>query len=195
MTGITSTTAGGGTGRGQQIHITLLVLSWVSLIQRQVWYYNSVTAENALTVGLSTNTVTYYDGTNYNNFNLEPDGDGDVLNGIGSGLDVYFLPDNLHGLKLYDEPYAKDRLDSFRGVGVGTIGIGTMASENYMTILTPDRDIDIQVGQIVTPSISGYFCTQSVTVTSVGTTICQLAIISIYGYFYIKTTKSSLYHC
>ena len=107
---------------------------------------------------MSTNTVTYYDGTNYNNFNLEPDGEGEVLNGIGSGLDVYFLPDNLHGLKLYDEPYAKDRLDTFRGVGVGTIGIGaSVASENYMTILTPDDDIDIKVGQIVTPSISGYF--------------------------------------
>ena len=79
--------------------------------------------------GLSTNTVTYYDGTNYNNFNLEPDGDGEVLNGIGSGLDVYFLPDNLHGLKLYDEPYAKDRLDTFRGVGVGTIGIGAFCGE------------------------------------------------------------------
>ena len=32
----------------------------------------------------------------------------------------------------------------------------SVASENYMTILTPDRDIDIKVGQIVTPSISGY---------------------------------------
>ena len=106
-----------------------------------------------------------------------------------------FLPDNLHGLKLYDEPYAKDRLDTFRGVGVGTIGIGTCMSENYMTILTPDDDIDIKVGQIVTPSISGYFATQSVTVTSVGTTQQRLVSLSIYGYCYIKTTHSSLYYC
>ena len=78
---------------------------------------------------------------------------------------------------------------------VRLVSEASVASENYMTILTPDRDIDIQVGQIVTPSISGYFATQSVTVTSVGTTMHNLKPLSIYGYFYIKTTKSSLYHC
>lgn len=187
LTGITSTTAGGGTGRGPDTyHFTCTKLG-VTYPKTSLAGINSVTAGAASTAGLSTNTVTYYDGTNYNNFNLEPDGDGDVLNGIGSGLDVYFLPDNLHGLKLYDEPYAKDRLDSFRGVGVGTIGIGaSVASENYMTILTPDRDIDIQVGQIVTPSISGYFATQSVTVTSVGTTMHNLAP---YPFTGISTSK------
>ena len=67
-------------------------------------------------------------------------------------------------------------LDTFRGVGVGTIGIGaTVASDNYMTILTPARDIDIKVGQLVTPNISGFFATPSVTVTSVGTTTHNLA--------------------
>ena len=59
-------------------------------------------------------------------------------------------------MKLYDEPYTRDVLDSFRGVGVGTIGIGTIASQNHMTILRPDSEIDIQVGQLVTPNISGF---------------------------------------
>ena len=107
LTGITSET-GTPPGRGPDTyHFTCTKLG--TLIQRQVWYIgiNSVTAGAAVTVGLTTNTVTYYNGTNYNTFNLEPDGEGDVLNGIGSGLDAYYLPDNLHGLKLYDEPYAR----------------------------------------------------------------------------------------
>ena len=185
LTGITSTSSGAGRGP-DTYHFTCTKLG-VTYPKTDLGGINSVTAGAATTAGLSTNTVTYYDGTNYNQFELEPDGDGDVLNGIGSGLDAYFLPDNLHGLKLYDEPYAKDRLDTFRGVGVGTIGIGaSVASENYMTILTPDRDIDIQVGQIVTPSISGYFATQSVTVTSVGTTMHNLAP---YPFTGIATSK------
>ena len=178
LTGISSSTAGGGTGRGPDIYhftCTKLGVTYPKAGMTGITTL-SETAGAASTAGLSTNTVTYYDGTNYNNFNLEPDGDGDVLNGIGSGLDAYFLPDNLHGLKLYDEPYAKDILDTFRGVGVGTIGIGaSVASENYMTILTPDRDIDIKVGQLVTPNISGFFASPSVTVTSVGTTTHNLA--------------------
>ena len=52
-------------------------------------------------------------------------------------LILYYEPDNLHGLKLYDEPY-RDVLDSFRGVGVGTIGIGTIDIKTHMTILRPD---------------------------------------------------------
>ena len=174
LTGITSTSSGAGRGP-DTYHFTCTKLG-VTYPKTDLGGINSVTAGAASTAGLSTNTVTYYDGTNYNNFNLEPDGDGDVLNGIGSGLDAYFLPDNLHGLKLYDEPYARDVLDTFRGVGVGTIGIGaSLASENYMTILTPDRDIDIKVGQLVTPNVSGFFATGSVTVTSVGTTTHNLA--------------------
>ena len=185
LTGITSTASGMGRGP-DTYHFTCTKLG-VTYPKTDLGGINSVTAGAATTAGLSTNTVTYYDGTNYNNFNLEPDGEGEVLNGIGSGLDAYYLPDNLHGLKLYDEPYAKDRLDTFRGVGVGTIGIGaSVASENYMTILTPDRDIDIQVGQLVTPSISGYFATQSVTVTSVGTTMHNLAP---YPFTGIATSK------
>ena len=137
---------------------------------------NTSTSGAASTAGLTTNTVTYFDGTNYNNFNLEPDGDGDILNGVGSGLDAYYQPDNLHGLKLYDEPYAKDTLDTFRGVGVGTIGIGTLASTNPLTILKPASDIDIKVGQLMSPSVSGYFATGSVTVVGVGTTAKDLSL-------------------
>ena len=50
---------------------------------RYVWYY--IYNCRCYSVGLTTNTVTYYNGTTFNSA-LEPDGEGDVLNGIGSGL-------------------------------------------------------------------------------------------------------------
>lgn len=187
LTGITSTTAGGGAGRGPDLYTFTCTKLGVTYAKASLSGITSATAGAASTAGLSTNTVTYYNGTTYENFDLEPDGDGDVLNGIGSGLDAYYLSDNLHGLKLYDEPYARDVLDTFRGVGVGTIGIGaTLASDNYMTILTPAKDIDIKVGQLVTPNISGFFATGSVTVTSVGTTTHNLAPFPFTG---IATTE------
>ena len=127
LTGITSTTqtsGGGAGGRGPDMyHFTCTKLG-ASYSKAAMTGVTTGTSSAATAAGLTTNTVTYYNGTSYTNFNLEPEGEGDVLNGVGSGLDAYYQPDNLHGLKLYDEPYAKDTLDTFRGVGVGTIGIG-----------------------------------------------------------------------
>ena len=184
LTGITSTQS--GAGRGPDMYTFTCAKLGATYPKTGMVGVNSSTAGAASTAGLSTNTVTYFDGTLYNNFNLEPDGDGGVLNGVGSGLDAYYQPDNLHGLKLYDEPYAKDTLDTFRGVGVGTIGIGTLSSTNPMTILKPATDIDIKVGQLMTPSVSGYFASESVTVVGVGTTAKDL---SPYPFIGITTTK------
>lgn len=137
--------------------------------------------------GFSTNTVTYYGRGNgnifaYQNVNLPEEGD--LLNGVGSFFDAFYQPDDLHGYKLYDEPYAKDTFDTFRGVGVGTISVGTAATTNHMTILNPD--IQIEVGQIATPSQPGYFATQSATVTGVGTTAIDL---STYPFTGVATSK------
>lgn len=137
----------------------------------------SVTAPDGATVGFATNTVTYYDGTTYQNVDLPVEGD--VLKGVGSFFDTFYEPDNLHGYKLYDEPYARDVFDTFRGVGVGTISLGTQASTNFMTILDPD--IEIKVGQLATPSLPGYFATKSLTVTGVGTTAVDLSSYSFTG--------------
>ena len=126
LTGITSTTqtvGGGAGGRGPDMYRFTCTKLGTIYSKAAMTGVTDATEGSATTVGLTTNTVTYYDGTSYTNFNLEPDGEGDLLNGIGSGLDVYYQSDRLHGLKLYDEPYAKDVLDTFRGVGVGTIGI------------------------------------------------------------------------
>lgn len=134
LVGITSTTSSSGTGRGPDIYTFVCTRLGVSYGKTSMTGINSVTAGAASSVGLSTNTITYYDGTSYNNFNLELVGEGDALNGVDSGLDAYYVSDNLHGLKLYDEPYAKDVLDTFRGVGVGTIGISAGGVNVYKQI-------------------------------------------------------------
>ena len=93
------------------------------------------------------------DGSFYS-YQLEEEGD--KLIGIGSTLDTFYQPDNLHGLKLYNEPYARDQLDTFRASGIGTISVGTAASTNRMTILSPSNETKIKVGQLMTPSQSGF---------------------------------------
>ena len=187
LSGITSTTMGGGGGaggRGPDLYTFTCTKLNTTYEKASLAGINSSTAGAATTAGLSTNTVSYYDGTTFNQVSLSEEGD--RLKGTGSYFDTYYLPDNLHGYKLYDEPYAVDVFDTFRGVGVGTIGIGTMPSKNYMTILNPDLVGKIKVNFLATPDQSGYFASNSVTVTSVGTTSVDL---SSYPFTGIATTK------
>ena len=144
---------------------------------------SGITSE-AATAGLTTNAVTYYDGTTFEQVDLSEEGDS--LNGVGSFFDTYYQPDNLHGLKLYNEPYARDQLDTFRASGIGTISVGSAATTNRMTILSPENETKIKVGQLMTPSKSGFFATQFVTVTGVGTTAVDL---SSYPFSGITTSK------
>ncbi len=170
LSGVTSNTT--GTPPGYQVNYVFTCTKLSSIYPKtDATGIGSVIAGAASTIGFTTNAVTYYDGTTFNKVDLP--GEGDELNGVGSFFDTFYQPDNLHGYKLYDEPYARDTFDTFRGVGVGTIGIGTLASTNRMTILNPD--IQIEVGQIATPSQPGYFATQSATVTGVGTTAVDLS--------------------
>lgn len=171
LTGVTSTSS--GTPPGYLINYTFTCTKLSTMYEKTggAAGLTSTTAGAGSSVGLSTNAVTYYDGTTFNSVNLTEEGD--LLNGVGSFFDTFYQPDNLHGYKLYDEPYARDTFDTFRGVGVGTIGIGTQASTNRMTILNPD--IQIEVGQLATPSQSGYFASNSLTVTGVGTTSIDLS--------------------
>lgn len=170
LSGVTSNTT--GTPPGYQINYVFTCTKLSSIYPKtDATGISSGISSEASTVGFTTNAVIYYDGTTFNKVDLPEEGDG--LNGVGSFFDTFYQPDNLHGYKLYDEPYARDTFDTFRGVGVGTIGIGTLASTNRMTILNPD--IQIEVGQIATPSQPGYFATQSATVTGVGTTAVDLS--------------------
>ncbi len=177
LTGITSTATGTPDGHTIQYTFTCTKLSSVYEKTGGAAGLTSTTAGAGSSVGISTNSVTYFDGTTFNSIDLPVEGD--LLNGVGSFFDTFYEPDNLHGYKLYDEPYARDVFDTFRGVGVGTISLGTQASTNFMTILDPN--IEIKVGQLATPSLSGYFATKSLTVTGVGTTAVDLSSYSFTG--------------
>ena len=182
LSGITSTASMGG--RGPDLYTFTCAKLNTTYPKASMAGITSLTVGAAGTAGLSTNTVSYYDGTTFNRVTLSEEGD--RLKGTGSYFDTYYLPDNLHGYKLYDEPYAIDVFDTFRGVGVGTIGIGTMPSKNFMTILNPDLVGKIEVGFLATPDQPGYFASNSLTVTSVGTTSVDL---SSYPFTGIATTK------
>tara|TARA_B100000085_G_scaffold106784_1_gene97312 strand:+ start:312 stop:1859 length:1548 start_codon:yes stop_codon:yes gene_type:complete len=182
LTGITTTDT--GAGRGPDLYTFTCTKLNVYYPKGDTAGITSLTVGAAGTAGLSTNTVSYYDGTTFNKVELPIVGD--MLDGVGSFFDTFYEPDNLHGYKLYDEPYAIDVFDTFRGVGVGTIGIGTMPSKNPMTILNPDLVGKIEVGFLATPDQPGYFASNSLTVTSVGTTSVDL---SSYPFTGIATTK------
>lgn len=170
LTGITSALIGPGPSTENEYTFTCAKLNTVYEKSGLTTY--SATA--GATIGFSTNRVVRLqnDGSFYS---YEVEVEGDKLIGIGSSLDTYYEPDNLHGLKLYDEPYARDVLDTFRASGIGTISVGTAATTNRMTILAPDNQTPIEVGQLMTPSQTGFFATQFVTVTGVGTTAVDLS--------------------
>ena len=125
LTGITSstqTTGGGAGGRGPDVYTFVCTKLGTTYTKTDTSGITSTTIGMASSVGLSTNSVTYFNGTTFTSVPMEEEGD--LLKGTGTFFDTYYQPDNLHGYKLYDEPYADTELDTFRGVGVGTISIG-----------------------------------------------------------------------
>jgi len=97
-------------------------------------------------------------------------GSGETLRSDGSAFDTYLEPDNLHGLLLYNEPYARDIGDFFVATGIGTISAGI----NTLTLLTPNLNLGITTGMVITPSRLGIFASASNVVVGVGTTIVDL---------------------
>ena len=146
-------------------------------------FTSSTTFDESVTVGLTTGSVCYYNGTSFQSVDLGDEGD--ELNLLVHSL-MHYQPDNLHGIKLYNEPYARDVFDTFRASGIGSISAGTDAATNRMTILSPADKTPIKVGQLMTPSETGFFATQFVTVTGVGTTAADL---SLYPFTGITTSQ------
>ena len=98
-------------------------------------------------------------------------GDGDELNSDGSAWDQYLMPDNLHGMKLYREPYDRDISDLFVASGVGTIGVNS----NEIILLTPNINLGIEVGNLVTTEGTNPFANPLGTyVTGIGSTAKDL---------------------
>jgi len=98
-------------------------------------------------------------------------GDGDPLVSAGSDFDAYLEPDNLHGLLLYREPYDRDVFDFFVATGIGTISQGS----NQLTLLTPNVNLGIKTGMVVTPSsINVFASSQGNIVVGVSSTTMDL---------------------
>jgi hypothetical protein len=120
-----------------------------------MWYTGPVSVGGGVTAGITSVAMT---------------GDGTTIRSDGSAFDTYLEPDNLHGLLLYNEPYARDIGDFFVATGIGTISAGL----NTMTLLTPNLNLGIATGMVVTPSRLGIFASGNNTVVGVGTTIVDL---------------------
>ena len=187
VTGITTGDIGGVPGAGVQTSFTVTCTKLATTYSKAAAAGLTTAASESNEdegIGFGTDVVVKWNGLQ--SFTQYPmNSQGDSLISAGSGMDAFYEPDNLHGIKLYDEPYARDVFDTFRSVGVGTVGIGTLASTNHMTILAPNSTMDIEVGYLMTPSISGFFASQFVTVTGVGTTAVGL---STYPFTGITTT-------
>jgi hypothetical protein len=98
-------------------------------------------------------------------------GSGETLRSAGSGFDTYLQPDNLHGLLLYNEPYSRDVGDLFVATGIGTISAGF----NTITLLTPNVNLGIKTGMVITPSRLGIFASAGNVVVGVSSTTMDLS--------------------
>ena len=181
VTGITTADIGGVPGAGVQTSFTVTCTKLSTTYSKSAGITSEAFDSNEDEgVGFGTNVVVKWDGLqSFTQFPMNSQGDSLISD--GSGLDAFYEPDNLYGIKLYNEPYARDVFDTFRSVGVGTIGIGADASTNHMTILAPNSTMDIEVGYLMKPSISGFFASQFVTVTGVGTTAVGLSTFPFTG--------------
>jgi hypothetical protein len=102
-----------------------------------MWYTGPVSVGGGVTAGITSVAM----------------GGGDPLVSAGSAFDTYLQPDNLHGILLYREPYDRDVFDLFVATGIGTIAQGS----TQLTLITPNIDIGVKPGMIVTPSQLGVF--------------------------------------
>jgi hypothetical protein len=100
--------------------------------------------------------------------------------------------DNLHGLKVYNEPYMEDLLSTYVGSGIGTIGAGSTA----LYIMAPIETGGIQgleVGQIVQSSKQLIFPGNVNTIVAIGTTTRDLSTIPSSGVTIDSSTINVLY--
>lgn len=91
------------------------------------------------------------------------------LTSAGSDMDSVFKPVNLHGIKLYIEPYSRDVLETYVNVSIGTADLG-----GTRLFLGGIYD-NIEIGQLVSSEPQILFPDSGVNiVTGVGTAIANL---------------------
>lgn len=163
QTGYTPGTAGGGGGGGGGTPATY---SYQCISINYVGYSTLHTLPS--TVGLGTTT------------------------GVPIPTNYGYEPDNLHGLKVYNDPYMEDLLSTYVGSGIGTIGAGSTA----LYIMQPIETKGIQgleVGQIVQSSKPLMFPSNVNTIVAIGTTTRNLSTIPNSGVTTNSSTINVLY--
>ncbi len=133
--------------------------------------------QGSYATGFSTSSMMWYKGSTgvgtgiQANIDVIDMGGGDPLVSAGSSFDAYLEPDNLHGLLLYREPYDRDVFDLFVATGIGSIAQGS----TQLTLITPNIDIGVKPGMIVTPSTINVFASsQGNVVVGVSSTTMDL---------------------
>lgn len=124
--------------------------------------------------------------------------DQDGTSGITSiGLDskLGFVTDFYHGLKIYDEPFYEDLIDSYVIGAVGRIGFNTNSLFLFSSTTlsgTNSGGIGIETGMQVTSSKNGVFpgVQGTNTIVAVGTTVVNIQEAGISG---INTTTSTVF--
>lgn len=106
--------------------------------------------------------------------------------------DYGYETDNLHGLKVYNEPYMEDLLSTYVGSGIGTIGTGSTALYIMAPIETGGIS-GLEVGQIVQSSKSLMFPSNVNTIVAIGTTTRNLSTIPSSGVTTNSSTINVLY--
>ena len=143
---------------------------------------------SANVTGFTTNAVMIYEGngniTTYDGLAIS----GDRLVSAGSNLDSFYEADNLHGIKLYDEPYAKDIGNTKIKTKIGICGIGS----TFITLLTRKsvENIGLSTGNIITTPFSNViFTSNSNSIVGFGTTTLDLSGHTFTG---VSTTSSTV---
>ena len=176
VVGITTVAATGGGAGGYRTQFTLRC---TKLAVTYPIIANTSTASTESVVGFQTFKMMKYGSGNQGGIGTAAPtvevvdmGEGDELNSDGSSWDAYLQPDNLHGMKLYREPYDRDISDLFVATGVGTIGVNS----NEIILLTTNLNLGIQTGNLVTTEGTNPFANPLGTyVVGVGSTAKDLS--------------------
>jgi len=171
VTGITTVATGGGGAGGIRNDITCTCTKLSPTYPRL-----EDSGTGSQTIGFSTGSLMWYTGgtgagSTIAGITSVTMGSGETLRSAGSGFDTYLEPDNLHGLLLYNEPYARDIGDLFVATGIGTISAGF----NTITLLTPNVNLGIKTGMVITPSRFGIFASAGNVVVGVSSTTMDLS--------------------
>lgn len=86
-------------------------------------------------------------------------------------------PDNLYGIRIYDEPYAEDVINSSVGSFIGTIGLGSTTLTVMSPKLTSQISDKLEVGQLIVSNVPGIFLGVVQEIVGIGTTLADLSVI------------------